>query len=254
MEIYLAGISSREKIIIEELEKGLKIPYMLESFMYFKEFQHDIIKNGTKFILDSGAFTFIHGNTTPTIKEIEQFTYKYIEFINKYDIEYFFEMDIDKVIGLKKVEELRELIEKETNKKTIPVFHQERGLQYFHDMIDNYNYVALGGSANNVKSSKYKKFFPYFIQEAKKKNCKIHGLGFTALSKLMLPQYNFDSVDSTTWLHGHRFSNLFRFTGKEMKCITLDTSKKKDLKELCKVNLKEWIKFCNYMGGKENGK
>lgn len=42
---------------------------------------------------------------------------EYIEFINEYDIKYFFEMDIDMICGYKKVLEMRKQIEQGTRKR-----------------------------------------------------------------------------------------------------------------------------------------
>jgi hypothetical protein len=248
VKLYLASTSTREKIVLELLEKNIIIPYLLESFVYIKPFQLAYKKYVKNFMLDSGAFTFINNTKNTSLKSIEIFVGKYIDFINKNDIDLFFEMDIDNVIGLSEVEKLREKIENETGKKSIPVFHPERGKQYYLDLVKKYNYVSLGGSVTKKWNKKmYEKSYPWFIKEAKKQNCKIHGLGFTALTKLKLPQYQFTSVDSSTWVHGVRFHNYFKFENENLKRNNLNTKYKKNNYEITMNNLQEWIKYANYL-------
>ena len=54
------------------------------------------------FLLDSGAFTFMSGTNSP---DFDQYIIKYIDFINRHDIKYFFELDIDSIVGYEKVKE-----------------------------------------------------------------------------------------------------------------------------------------------------
>ena len=69
-------------------------------------------------------------------------------------------------------------------------------------MCKEYNYVAIGGlvGGNAEYSSKYWRYFPWFIKTAHENGAKIHALGFTSLRGMA--QYHFDSVDSTTWKSG----------------------------------------------------
>ena len=52
------------------------------------------------FLLDSGAFTFMNSNKKN--EDIKSYLDSYIDFINKYDIKYFFELDLIQLVGLKK--------------------------------------------------------------------------------------------------------------------------------------------------------
>ena len=218
MILYLANTISRWEIVKKiEKENNIIIPNLLESFYYIKpkKQMNYIIKNVKNFMLDSGAFTFMNTKTNISKQDINKFTNKYIDFINEYDVDLFFEMDIDRLIGLNEVEKLRKLIEDRTNKKSIPVFHPERGKNYYLNMVKEYKYIALGGSASGGQK-RYISFYPWFIKEAKKQNCKIHGLGFTALKKLQLPNWNFTSVDSSTWVQSIRFNRVFKFINNDL--------------------------------------
>lgn len=178
--------------------------------------------------------------------DFENYLYRYIDFINKNDIKLFFELDIDSVVGLKEVERLRSILEKETGKKSIPVFHKSRGKDYFLDMIKNYNYVALGGIANKSSMSKQDyKYINWFCDEAHKNNCKIHGLGFT---KTNLEEYNFDSVDSTAWTYGNRGKFIYEFIGGKLLKHQMDhKSNRLKPRETAIHNFLEWVKWSEYL-------
>lgn len=204
MKICLAGTYAATK----ETRKYLNIPkYILESFYYIQEWQLPFLKSRQLFLLDSGAFTFM----TNSKKKVDwdKYVEAYANFINKNDIKYFFELDIDSIVGLKEVERLREKLEKITNKKCIPVWHKSRGLDYWKKIIKEYNYVAIGGIvAKEIKQKDYKYFIP-LLKMAKEHNCKVHGLGFTNLR--MMSKYPFYSVDSTSWKSGGRFGAVYEF-------------------------------------------
>ena len=106
----------------------------------------DYVKNNFSsedFLLDSGAFTFMNQKSKKI--NFEQYIEQYIEFINKYDIKYFFELDVDVIFGHEKVKEIRKYIEQKTNKKTIPVWHKSRGIE---------EYIKFSKFLN-IKSSNY---------------------------------------------------------------------------------------------------
>ena len=161
------------------------------------------------FILDSGAFTYMESAKVSDkliYDDFEQYIREYCEFINKWDIEHFVEMDIDLVVGIKKVEEYRKTIERLTGKPVIPVFHRERGEKYFHRMCEEYDYVAVGGLVGTTYARQHYHYLQWFIDVAHANNAKIHGLGFTSIEGLK--KYNFDTVDSTSWLSGSRFASI----------------------------------------------
>ncbi|MCC8152968.1 MAG: hypothetical protein LIP01_01370, partial [Tannerellaceae bacterium] len=85
----------------------------------------------------------------------------------------------------------------------------------------------------------------WFIQEAHKRNSKIHGLGFTDTK--FLPFLKFDSIDSTTWLAGARYGQMFLYKDGEM--IKFKPPKGKRAKShtiVNKHNFNEWVKFQKY--------
>lgn len=241
MRVFLAATSSRESMGNELLA----IPYILESFYTInneKTLKRVEEHPKEKFLLDSGAFTFMNGYKGEI--NWDKYVEEYADFINKYSIKYFFELDIDVLVGIKEVERLRNKLEKLTQKKCIPVWHKSRGLEYWKKMCKEYNYIAIGGIViKEIKPADYKYFIP-LLKIAKENNCKVHGLGFTNTQKLY--KYNFFSVDSTNWLSGGRFGQLHIFNGKYIKSQSFKNKRAKDYKEIDSHNLKEWIKFQKY--------
>src|SRR5699024_2972198 len=107
MKIYLAGNAPwREAGIYNEAIKKYK-PYILESYYYIRNNSKWIIEMRPfmkDFLLDSGAFTFL--NSGGKINW-EQYVREYAEFINKHEVELFFEIDIDPIVRLKVFERIR---------------------------------------------------------------------------------------------------------------------------------------------------
>lgn len=238
MKVFLAGTYSRPYIF--DKEKPL---YVLESFYYFEEWQKKLIKECKMFLLDSGAFTFM--NNFKGKVNWDEYIEKYADFINQNNIKYFFELDIDAVVGLKEVERLRNKLEKLTQKKCIPVWHKSRGLEYWKKITKEYDYVAIGGIVfKEIKPQDYKYFKP-LLEIAKKNNCEVHGLGLNNYNAIK--KYRFYSVDSTNWLSSSRFGNIEYFNGKKMvKIKTPEGKKTVHYKIRDNFVIKEWIKFQKY--------
>ncbi len=239
MKVFLAG-TGLLKDYPDELSKS---KYILESFYSIKDWQIPYIKKCDMFLLDSGAFTFMKGKTNVNF---DAYLDKYIEFINKYDVKYFFELDIDKIVGYKKVLEYRKRLEQKTGKRCIPVWHKSRGLNEFIKMCSEYDYAAIGGLAiKDINKNQYK-YLPMLIKKAHELGCKLHGLGFTSTS--YYKNIRFDTVDSTTWNVGGKFGNVCIFSPKNLmkQRIQKKSMRCTKQKELMLINWNEWIKFQRY--------
>lgn len=246
MKLYLAGdggvFNNRELMETSE-ETFLKRINCLESFYYIADWQIPIIPKFKSFMLDSGAFTFMQNKKIKL--DFEKYTYKYCEFINKNNIDLFYELDIDSVVGLKEVERLRKILERETSKKCIPVWHRSRGKQYFIDMCKSYDYVAIGGFVSKEIQQKDYKIINYLCDIAHGHKAKIHGLGFT---KVNLVDYKFDSVDSTAWTYGNRGKFLYEFNGKIIVKLKMDHNPKRlKPRETAIHNFNEWLKYSEHL-------
>lgn len=251
MVLYLAGtMYGNQGKALEEFKnkisyitsKKIDIP-ILESFYYADEWTEKIIPLLDNFLLDSGAFTFM-SNTKKNI-DWDDYLNKYINFINKNNVKLFFELDIDVIVGYKKVLEMRKILEEKTGKKCIPVWHKSRGLDEWKKMVKEYDYVAIGGIVSKEITSKDYKYFTPMLKIAKENNCKVHGLGFTNLKGL--EKYKFYSVDSTSWTTGNRFGSIYKFNGKTMiKYDKREGQRLADPREVAINNFNEWAKFSKW--------
>lgn len=241
MKICLASISSTS---VETRKYMPKCKYMLESFFCFADWEISYIKKAELFLLDSGAFTFMNGYKGEI--NWKEYIDKYAEFVVKNNIKYFFELDIDSIVGCEKVKEYTKYLEKKVGRKCIPVWHKSRGLEEWKRLTKEYDYVAIGGIVTKeIKEKDYNIFIP-LLKIAKNNNCKVHGLGFTNLK--VLTKYHFYSVDSTSWKSANRFGIIYKFNGKTLQQIKKPKGFK--MKTPCHIgdshNFTEWIKLQQY--------
>lgn len=237
MKLFLAGSYSRPYLF----EHNTPL-YVLESFYYVKEWQLKEMHNWKMFLLDSGAFTFMNNSTN---NNFDEYLSKYAQFIKDNDIKFFFELDIDSVVGYSKVKEMRKRLEKETGKKCIPVWHKSRGLQEWHIMCQNYSYVAIGGIVNKEITKKDYSVLRELNRIAASYGTKVHGLGFTNNEAY---KYGFYSVDSTNWLSSSRFGGVRYFDGKKMVNYPTPKNKKSvHYKTIDDFVVGEWIKYQKYL-------
>lgn len=239
MKIYLAAFKTIEKKWLDSTNDI----YLLSSFYEHKTGKYGDYVKQKKHLLDSGAFSFFGGKKTDWIEYAD----KYAEFINKTNQQLFFELDIDTIKGLSYAEMLRNRIEKQTNKQSIPVWRPSRGVNYWYRMCEEYNYVAISASGAYDSSWRRKKrsihVFNKMIAIAKQYNTKVHGLGFTTISQLKkIPFY---SVDSTTWLNAQKYGELHYYSNGDIKRIR-DNRRLKNSSQMQVNNFREWVKFQRY--------
>lgn len=175
-DLYLAGVAPwREQGLYDKAIIENK-PYILESFYYVNEDTERLLPYFGDFLLDSGAFTFM----TNAKSHIDWNSYieRYAEFIKRNNIDKFFELDIDSVVGYDKVKEFRKKLELLTGKQCIPVWHKSRGIKEWINMCDEYDYVAIGGIVSKEIIEEQYKAFPAMISETHRRGAKVHGLGF----------------------------------------------------------------------------
>jgi hypothetical protein len=241
MKVFLAG-GGWEKIW--QTENFFDF-FRLHTFYYMTDKEADDINKYSSFLLDSGAFSFF-GNAKVSMTDYIE---KYINFINKYDVKHFFELDLYTLpeYGIKKTEEIRSYIEQKTKKKTIPVFHKMLGIEYYKKLCEDYEYIAIGASGQH--DSKWTRTNPTQLKSmvlyARSKGVKVHGLGYTKIE--MLNEIPFYSVDSTSWLSGNRFGAIYIFNGSGFDKKNKPSGMRVKTKETAKHNFYEWVKFQKYI-------
>lgn len=246
MNIYLADQGGPTAAYISKAPGELiSHANLLQSFFYADKTTESIfIPLSKRFILDSGAFTFMTSRKGAAIDWIE-YAERYADFVKKNPkIEGFFELDLDSILGYDKVLDLRRLIEARSGRRCIPVWHRSRGKQEFIEMCEAYDRVAVGGIVTKEIQSQEYPTFKWLIDTAHEHGAKIHGLGFTNLK--LLPRYRFDSVDSSSWTSGSRFGNIHRFNGRTMTVTKVQPGYRVKPYETSVNNFSEWLKFSEY--------
>tara|TARA_R110000744_G_scaffold89619_4_gene174229 strand:+ start:11474 stop:12214 length:741 start_codon:yes stop_codon:yes gene_type:complete len=241
VKVYLAG-SGWDKLWIKHLGGDDFYDFnRLETFWAISKHEAEVIHKYNNFMLDSGAFSFFGGAKT----ELDEYVTSYIDFINKYDVKHFFELDIYQLIGKEKTDIINQRIEKETGKQTIPVFHFFLGVDYYKQLCEKYKYIAI--SASGMFASAWTRQSPEklrkLIDYAHTKGVKVHGLGYTKMT--MLSKMPFDSVDSTSWIGGNRFGMVFEWLGTKFIKHKRE-GKNVKTNETARHNFYEWVKFSRY--------
>lgn len=252
MKIYLAatnsGMTQEDRaIFIKEGRPQFQLCTFIEGE---KNCRRNLAEVGKEnFLLDSGAFSFMSGKKCSK-EMLVDYCDQYIDFINKYDVTQFFEIDVDTIYGIEFVEQLRSRIESKTGKRVIPVWHKGRGIEYWKQMVNQYDYIAIGGLVFHVKQQEWK-YIKKLVDYAYFKGKKVHGLGFTKTN--ILDQFHWYSVDSTSWkMSALRGQNIQMFNNGQMTQRKLITDgKKADLSKLALHNGLEWCKYQRYMYNKE---
>lgn len=239
MRIYLAGVEARYNMI----KPIPKWHHVLVSFLLLRPKQfEDIIQRSDSVMVDSGAHSFQKGVKV----DWDGYTEKYIELIKGFDckkIVGFFEMDVDNVIGVDKVVELRKRLNKQTD-KIIEVWHRQRGIEEYGKMCDRNKggLVAVSGFANeDITFPQY----GVFLKIAWQKGCRLHILGNA--SKRLLDSLPVDSVDSSSWTQEVGYGHI-RVNGKPLhiKTTDKDTGRKGSIAELNRRNFIIWTNRSKY--------
>lgn len=213
MRIYLAGIETYYSYF-----KKVPDAYILCTFFYYNK--KKIIPEfaySEKHILDSGAFSVFKDPEKAKSYDWDSYVKRYISFIKETNQKLFFELDIDCVVGLNKVEYYRKKIEDAIGIQPIPVWHSNRKWDYFIYMCENFPYVSLGTTTANEDGKRIRNnplVLKKFIDTAHKNKAKIHGLGFTNIK--WLDKLKFDSVDSTSWIAGQKYGVMHKWNGINM--------------------------------------
>jgi len=245
MIVYLAGIEtyySYFKRVPEDV-------YVLCTFFHYhtkKEIPE--YAYSPRHILDSGAFSTFKDPIKARNFDWDNYVKRYIEFIKKTNQKLFFELDIDCVVGLEKVEYYRKMIEDSVGIAPIPVWHSNRKWEYFEMMCEEYPMVSLGTTSANADGKKIRsnpEILKKFINTAHKHNSKINGLGFTNIP--WLKELKFDSVDSTSWISGQKFGIIHKWNGRDMVQYKRgDNQRMINPEKRLFHNFNEWVEFQKY--------
>ena len=255
MRIYLSSFfeepalfpktENAEKEYIELIEGA----HILASFAYHKDEHEKYYPYCKSLLVDSGAFTFMVKSIRKGITnfDIKGYCKKYAEFVRRCNIDKFIELDVEGAYGFDVYRDCLHMLQDITGRDPIYVFHRWRGMDYFKELIKQKDYIMLGDVDVGSHSKAQEQFFSWFVEEAHKNNCKVHGLAFTQIEKLRyIP---FDSVDSSSWTAGARFASLSRFDGHNLQKYDCKRTNERELAHNSLVkrhDYLEWKKLQHY--------
>lgn len=97
--------------------------------------------------------------------------------------------------------------------ETMPVFHGGEPWSYLDQMLDRYDYLALGGMVHAGSAAGTAPWIARCFAMAQNRAV-LHGLGMTRVGLLLAAPWR--SVDSSSWGSGHRYGVLTVWTGREL--------------------------------------
>lgn len=218
MKLFISSIFENESLISKErqVEKIVDLSklHILQSFAYVKAIERfERALGAADFLLDSGAFTFMNGKKSREF-DIVGFTRKYGEFVKKWNIDNFLELDVDSVFGMETYVKCLHLLQDITGKDPVRVMHTWRGKEYFEELTKKKKFVCLGGIAGTQNLTTARSNLQWFVDTAHKNGCRIHGLGIGTMN--VIRKNDFDSVDSANWLASVKFGKVLHFNGHEI--------------------------------------
>ena len=245
---YINFYNSKDKRNIHEKLWGMKKNRVLDYKV------QNVLSKFNEVMIDSGAFSYMNDSVKKQKpKELDKFAESYGKWLrdNRKFYHYFEELDLDFLVGIKKVEEYRIYLEKCAGRQCIPVWHINRGLEYWEKMTIDYKYVAIGGMVTGEITG-MEKYANFLINIAHQNNCKVHGLGYTKLR--CLKYIPFDSVDSITFRMGSIVGAFFSFFDGQMHRIDppelkgrYNKSSKISHQKYNTINLKAWKDYSDYI-------
>ncbi len=242
MKILLA--STFNNIVIDCLKKA-EPTNLLFSYYYIGSKDDTVTREtlkhfkdrGVFIMIDSGAHTFFseeglsiaHSKKKKT-KQTNYMVYSkgYAKWLEKFKdyIDVAVELDIDVLIGYKKVLQIRKMLEA-TGAKIMPVWHTSLGDAEWENMIRDYEYVGIGlGDAVNMKQILNIGFFSSKLKRAIETGTKVHAFGMVRPNYMLkLPFY---TVDSSSWNAGSRYGQLVGYDAKNIKIVQRRVKSQKD--------------------------
>lgn len=251
MKLMLASLDAGSFENVQDLVKHCK--YALLSFYYVrkKENNKELIdymidlNSKDNFLLDSGAFSLMTSKKNSELN-LDAYIEEYINFVKKYKIKRYIEMDLDSVVGYEKVLEIRKRLENEIGYQSVPVWHMSRGTEEFKKMCNEYKYVAIGGLVEHVPKSAYPAI-KELVKYANSKRVKVHGLGFTNKDAWT---YGFYSVDSSSWTSGRRYGQGVVFKNGKITNLKRPKGSKANYLVVDRNNFVEWCKYQRFVEDK----
>jgi hypothetical protein len=195
---------------------------VLGSFLYKDKCDILILEHKYKtLMIDSGAHSFFEAakgkRGTRDMPDPDTFIHNYCKWLvkNKGKINYYVELDLDKLTGWKKQLEMRQVFDT-YNLNPLIVWHPTNRIT-IEEMANKYDYFGIGSTYIMGESTIRK-----ILETVHKYKSKVHIFGYTRFSELprigALPALF--SVDSTSWI-GTKYGQVYHTRTTKPKVLAL---------------------------------
>lgn len=160
----------------------------------------------------------------------------YVRFVKKYGHLFKWYVNLDVIFNPERTLEIQRSMENE-GLSPMPVFHYGEDFKHLRWMMDNYEYIGIGGLGQHVRKSEFithaDKVFKMLCDGGKTPRWKTHGFAITSFD--LLQRYPFTTVDSSSWVQFSIFGMVlfphptFGFTQKPLEVCF---STRSDFKEV----------------------
>jgi hypothetical protein len=223
MKIYFASPSGNDVNLL----RIFGCENFLFSYHYLKKAEDkkvkELKKNCPDILLDSGAFSAKSLGEEINLKN-------YIEFIKKFGFENYASLD---VIGDPKKTLENTLEMRKEGLEPLYTFHKGSSIADLEAALKHdFKYIALGGLVGNMSFAQefLDKVWVFLLQNYP--DIKVHGFGLTKID--MMKRYPWYSVDSSSWVSGRRFGDVFDERGNRLEQV----------KTLEEMNENKYFEFC----------
>jgi len=232
MKLYFVRLACYKEEVRKFAVENIPDVRTLESFAYItKNLLLDIVENrGFKHIfLDCGAYTALMQGKPISLKN-------YIAFCQDLPSEVEVIAALD-VIGDEEATKANWDIMRKEGLNVIPTFHHGESFKTLDYYVENTDYVAIGGVANNIQSVNIPHFERIFQRYPKHK---FHAFGINSIP--LIKTFPFYSTDASTWLSGGRYGRILTehgmfYVGREYRKLRgYDIPLREELKEFTKLD------------------
>ena len=203
MNVFLAtGADTDSSKYMNQIIEPVRLNLLL-SYHYYQNIDIDELVETLgvpcSIFFDSGAFS---ADTQGVRIDIDD----YIEYVHRYRHLDCLYANLD-VIRNPKQTGINQRIMESNGLNPLPVFHLGSPFAYLREMVDKYDYLALGGLVGQPKQL-VERFLHKCFSICKGKTS-LHGFGLTGWK--FLKQFPFKSVDSSSWTQAFRFGQVSIF-------------------------------------------
>ena len=229
MKIFFAGAINFLPTVREAKVKHILVSYWeLNDKVTLKGLHEE----GFNIMVDSGAYSFQESTAQKRVN-FEEYLVEYIEFLqhNKDYYESCVELDIDKIVGVEQVKKYRTIMEN-AGLNPMVVWHPPRGFEAWKEHCRDYERIGFN-TINDIRNMRQMR---KMMEVADKYDVKVHGFGTTKTA--YMENFDFYSVDSTSWLAGGRFGHFFQFDGRTLTSTTANKFQERHGKAFNKLSYK----------------